>query len=265
MGVSQYPIHELIRRGETDVLFYRGIANAWALNFLFHDYRLYPNPMGYVYQTYRYSYPYSYPSERVQAVKEWLGRPEGEAAFASVLDDSLTRDMADRFTSYLRNDKGIVKGRGIALLQYLRARYHSAVTSEQGLVRIAELMVMLSLPMSPNKDAVEDTSRYNWFMAMHLLYGYGNGQRTLRDLEHLYRMFPEFSCTVSFRNNRDSLARITTVGREGLSLTAVDLRDIIRSITFANYNYALALYSLLRSLRKYGHPMAAYATKIIAF
>lgn len=68
-----------------------------------------------------------------------------------------------------------------------------------------------------------------------------------------------------FRNNRDSLARITTVGRDGLSLTAVDLRDIIRNITFANYNYALALYSLLRSLRKYGHPMAAYATKIIAF
>lgn len=44
-------------------------------------------------------------------------------------------------------------------------------------------------------------------------------------------------------------------------IEAVDLRDI----TFANYNYALALYSLLRSLRKYGHPMAAYATKIIAF
>lgn len=44
-----------------------------------------------------------------------------------------------------------------------------------------------------------------------------------------------------------------------------DLRDIIRNITFANDNYALALYSLLRSLRKYGHPMAAYATKIIAF
>lgn len=39
----KYPIHELIRRGETDVLFYRGIANAWALNFLFSDYRLYPN------------------------------------------------------------------------------------------------------------------------------------------------------------------------------------------------------------------------------
>lgn len=169
--------------------------------------------------------------------------------------------MADRFTTYLHNDKGIVKGRGIALLQYLRARYHSAVTSEQGLVRIAKLMVMLSLPMSLNKDAVEDTSRYNWFMAMHLLYGYGNGQMSLRDLEHLYRMFPEYSCTVPSRNNRDSLARITTVGREGLSLRVVDLRDI----TFANYNYALALYSLLRSLRKYGHPMAAYATKIIAF
>lgn len=139
------------------------------------------------------------------------------------------------------------------------------MTSGQGLVRIAELMVMLSLPMSLNKDAVEDTSRYNWFMAMHLLYGYGYRQRSLRDLEHLYRVFPEYSCTVPFCNNQKSLTRITTVGREGLSLTVVDLRDIIRSITFANYNYALALYSLLRSLRKYGHPMAAYATKIIAF
>lgn len=113
---------------------------------------------------------------------------------------------------------------------------------------------MLSLPMSLNKNAVEDTSRYNWFMAMHLLYGYGYRQRSLRDLEHLYRMFPEYSCTVPSR-----------VGRDGLSLTAVDLRDIIRNITFANYNYALALYSLLRSLRKYGHPMAAYVPKIIAF
>lgn len=54
--------------------------------------------------------------------------------------------------------------------------------------------------MSLNKDAVEDTSRYNWFMAMHLLYGYGYGQRSLRDLEHLYRVFPEHSCTVPFRN-----------------------------------------------------------------
>lgn len=173
--------------------------------------------------------------------------------------------MADRFTTYLQNDKGIVKVRSIALLQYLRAHYHSAVTSEQGLVRVAEMMAMLSLPiMSINKDAVEDTSRYNWFMAMHLLYGYGR-QRTLRDLEHLYRVFPEYSCTVPFCNNQKSLARITTVGREGLSLTVADLRDIIKSITFANDNYALALYSLLRSLRKYGHPMAAYATKIIAF
>nr|DAO20762.1 MAG TPA: hypothetical protein [Caudoviricetes sp.] len=47
MGVSQYPIHELIHRGETDVIFYKGIANAWALNFLFSDYRLYHNPMAF--------------------------------------------------------------------------------------------------------------------------------------------------------------------------------------------------------------------------
>lgn len=262
MGVSCYPIHELIVRGETDIAIHRGIANAWALNFLFSGYRLYPTTQ---WGTYIKTYRYSYPSERVQAVKEWLGRPEGAIAFASVLDDRLTREMADSFTSYLHSSKGVADGRGIALLQYLRARYHSAVTSEQGLVRVAELMVMLSLPMSINKDAVPDVSRYNWFMAMHLLYGYGNGQRSLRDLEHLYRVFPEYSSSVLFRNNHDSLARIVTVGREGLSLTAGDLQDIIRSITFANRNYALALYSLLRSLRKSGHPMAAYVEKIIAF
>ena len=210
-------------------------------------------------------YHAKYPLDALRSMLDWLKSPVGSDRFRPVTADKLTREMADRFTSYLRNNKGIATVRGIALLQYLRARYHSAVTSEQGLVRIAELMVMLSLPMSLNKDAVEDTSRYNWFMAMHLLYGYGCGQRTLRDLEHLYRMFPEFSSTVSFRNNRDSLAHITSMGREGLSLRVGDLRDIIRSITFANYNYALALYSLLRSLRKYGHPMAAYATKIIAF
>ena len=124
MGVSQYPIHELIHHGEADVVFYRGIANAWALNFLFSDYRLYPNPMGYVYQTYRYSYP----SERVQAVKEWLGRPEGAIAFASVLDDSLTREKAE-ITSVYFNCTGIASGLEIALLQYFRYRVHVSIIS----------------------------------------------------------------------------------------------------------------------------------------
>ena len=263
MGVSQYPVHWLVcNRGKTGSR-YKRIAFAWALNFMFKDYCLLPAEF---FELIFNRYHAKYPLTVLRSMLDWLKSPVGSDRFRPVTADKLTRDMADRFTSYLHNDKGIVKGRGIALLQYLRARYHSAVTSEQGLVRVAELMVMLSLPMSLNKDAVEDTSRYNWFMAMHLLYGYGGySQRSLRDLEHLYRMFPEFSCTDSSRNNRDSLARITTVGRKGLSLTVVDLRDIIRSITFANYSYALALYSLLRSLRKYGHPMAAYATKIITF
>lgn len=262
MGVIQYPVHWLVcNRGKTGSR-YKRIAFAWALNFMFKDYCLLPAEF---FEDIFDRYHAEYPLTALTVMIDWLKSPVGSDRFRPVTDNKLTHEMADSFTSYLRNDKGIATVRGIALLQYLRARYHSAVTSEQGLVRVAEVMVMLSLPMSLNKDAVEDTSRYNWFMAMHLLYGYGNGQRTLRDLEHLYRMFPEFSCTVSFRNNRDSLARITTVGREGLSLTAVDLRDIIRNITFSNYNYALALYSLLRSLRKYGHPMAAYATKIIAF
>ena len=256
-----FPVHWLVcNRGKTGSR-YKRIAFAWALNFMFKDYCLLPAEF---FEDIFDRYHAKYPLTALRSMLDWLKSPVGSDRFRPVTAGRLTREMADRFTSYLRNDKGIATIRGIALLQYLRAHYHSAVTSKQGLVRIAELMVMLSLPMSPNKDAVEDTSRYNWFMAMHLLYGYGR-QRTLRDLEHLYRMFPEFSCTVSFRNNRDSLARITTVGREGLSLTVGDLRDIIRNITFANDNYALALYSLLRSLRKYGHPMAAYATKIIAF
>ena len=257
-----FPVHWLVCSVRKTGSRYKRIAFAWALNFMFKDYCLLPAEF---FEDIFDRYHAKYPLTALTVMIDWLKSPFGSDRFRPVTADRLTRDMADGFTSYLRNDKGIATVRGIALLQYLRARYHSAVTSEQGLVRVAEVMVMLSLPMSLNKDAVEDTSRYNWFMAMHLLYGYGNGQRTLRDLEHLYRMFPEFSCTVSFRNNRDSLARITTVGREGLSLTAVDLRDIIRSITYANYTYALALYSLLRSLRKYGHPMAAYATKIIAF
>ena len=262
MGVGHFPVHWLVcNRGKTGSR-YKRIAFAWALNFMFKDYCLLPAEF---FEDILYRYHAKYPLTALRSMLDYLKSPVGSDRFRPVTAGRLTRGMADRFTTtYLQNDKGIVKERGIALLQYLRAHYHSAVTSEQGLVRVAEMMVMLSLPMSPNKDAVEDTSRYNWFMAMHLLYGYGR-QRTLRDLEHLYRVFPEYSCTVPFRNNQDSLARITTVGREGLSLTAVDLRDIIRSISYANRNYALALYSLLRSLRKYGHPMAAYATKIIAF
>lgn len=257
-----FPVHWLVcNRGKTGSR-YKRIAFAWALNFMFKNRCLLPAEF---FEDIFDRYHAKYPLAALRSMLDYLKSPVGSDRFRPVTAGRLTRVMADRFTSYLQNDKGIVKVRSIALLQYLRAHYHSAVTSEQGLVRVAEMMVMLSLPMSPNKDAMEDTSRYNWFMAMHLLYGYGNGQRSLLDLEHLYRVFPEYSCTVPFRNNQDSLARITTVGREGLSLTAVDLRDIIRSITFANDSYALALYSLLRSLRKYGHPMAAYATKIIAF
>lgn len=259
---EHFPVHYLVcNRGKTGSR-YKRIAFAWALNFMFKDYSLIPAEF---FEDIFDRYHAKYPLDALRSMLDWLKSPVGSDRFRPVTDGRLTREMADRFTTYLQNDKGIVKVRSIALLQYLRARYHSAMTSEQGLVRVAEMMVMLSLPMSLNKDAVEDTSRYNWFMAMHLLYGYGYRQRSLRDLEHLYRVFPEYSGSVPFRNNRDSLARITTVGREGLSLTVGDLRDIIRSISFVNRNYALALYSLLRSLRKYGHPMAAYATKIIAF
>lgn len=259
---EHFPVHWLVcNRGKTGSR-YKRIAFAWALNFMFKDYWLLP--AGFFELIFN-RYHAKYPLTELRSMLDLLKSPVGSDIFRSVTAGRLTREMADRFTSYLQNDKGIVKVRSIALLQYLRARYHSAVTSEQGLVRVAEMMVMLSLPMSLNKDAMEDTSRYNWFMAMHLLYGYGYRQMSLRDLEHLYGVFPEYSCTVPFHNNHKSLACITTVGREGLSLTVADLRDIIRSITFANYNYALALYSLLRSLRKYGHPMAAYATKIIAF
>lgn len=289
MGVRHFPVHWLVCNRKTGSR-YKRIAFAWALNFMFKDCSLLP--AGFFELIYN-RYHEKYPLAAFRSMLDWLKSPVGSDRFRPVTAGRLTREMADRFTTYLQNDKGIVKERGIALLQYLRAHYHSAVTSKQGLVRVAEMMVMLSLPMSPNKnggtstvlgngalalsidtaavgaavspDAVEDTSRYNWFMAMHLLYGYGYGQRSLRDLEHLYRVFPEYSCTVPFRNNQKSLARITTVGREGLSLTVAGLRDIIRSITFANNTYAPALYSLLRSLRKYGHPMAAYATKIIAF
>lgn len=261
MGVIHFPVHWLVcNRGKTGSR-YKRIAFAWALNFMFKDYYLLPAEF---FEIIFNRYHAKYPLTVLRSTLDWLKSPVGSNRFRPVTAGRLTRVMADRFTSYLQNDKGIVNVRSIALLQYLRAHYHSAMTSEQGLVRVAEMMVMLSLPMSPNKDAVEDTSRYNWFMAMHLLYGYGR-QRSLRDLEHLYRVFPEYSCTVPFCNNLDSLAHITSMGREGLSLTVGDLRDIIRSITFANDNYALALYSLLRSLRKYGHPMAAYATKIIAF
>ena len=267
MGVRHFPVHWLVcNRGKTGSR-YKRIAFAWALNFMFKDCRLLP--AGFFELIFN-RYHMKYPLATLRSMIDWLKSPVGSDRFRPVTAGRLTREMADRFTTYL-HDKGIVKERGIALLQYLRAHYHSAVTSEQGLVRVAEMMAMLSLPiMSINKDAVEDTSRYNWFMAMHLLYGYGGcggfgRQRRLRDLEPLYRVFPEYSCTVPFRNNQKSLARITTVGREGLSLTVADLRDIVKSITFANDYYALALYSLLRSLRKYGHPMAAYATKIIAF
>lgn len=259
---EHFPVHWLVcNRGKTRSR-YKRIAFAWALNFMFKDYCLLPVEF---FELIFNRYHAEYPLAALRSMLDWLKSPVGSDRFRPVTAGRLTREMADRFTSYLRNDKGIAEGRGIALLQYLRARYHSAVTTEQGLVRVAELMVMLSLPLSLNKDAMEDTSRYNWFMAMHLLYGYGNGRMSLRDLEHQYRVFPEYSYTIPFRNNCDSLARITTVGREGLSLTVVDLQDIIRSISFVNRNYALALYSLLRSLRKYGHPMAAYATKIIAF
>ena len=189
MGVGHFPVHWLVcNRGKTGSR-YKRIAFAWALNFMFKDYCLLP--AGFFELIFN-RYHAKYPLTVLRSMLDWLKSPVGSYRFRPVTAGRLTREMADRFTTYLQNDKGIVKVRSIALLQYLRA-----VTSKQGLVRVAEMMVMLSLPMSLNKDAVEDTSRYNWFMAMHLLYGYGR-QRSLRDLEHLYRVFPEYPCTVPF-------------------------------------------------------------------
>ena len=169
---TEYPVHWLVcSMGKTGSR-YKRIALAWALNFMFKDYCLLP--AGFFELIFN-RYHEKYPLTALTVMLDWLKSPVGSDRFRPVTAGRLTREMADGFTSYLRSNKGIAKVRGIALLQYLRARYHSAVTSEQGLVRVAELMVMLSLPMSLNKDAVEDTSRYNWFMAMHLLYGYGNG------------------------------------------------------------------------------------------
>lgn len=257
---EHFPVHWLVYMGKIKGR-YKRMAIVWALNFLFKDYRMLPTVAENVFNRYYESYPLA----ALKSMLDWIKSPVGSDKFRPVTADRLTRELADSFTSYLRKNRGVAEGRGIALLQYLRARYHSAGTNEKGLVRVAELMVMLSPRMKFHKDAVEDTSRYNWFMAMHLLYGYGNGQMSLRDLEHLYRLFPGYSGSVPFHNNHDTLDRLVTVGREKLALTAKDTRDVVMSVSFTNANYALPLYSLLRSLRKSGHPMAAYVIKIMTF
>lgn len=258
MGVS-YPIHELIRRGETNVLFYRGIANAWALNFLFSDYRLYPNPMGYVYQTYRYSYP----SERVQAVKEWLNRPEGAAAFASVLDDSLTREKAE-ITSVYFNSTGIASGLEIALLQYFRYRVRVSITSADRRAVLADLLVRFDNRYNTDNvsSAVRDVSRYNWFMALQLLYAEETRLLNLRDLERRYAFLPrKWRERDIVRTHYQKVSKLIVSGYQALGMSIADVQEAMLIMTRTDAYRALPLYSLLRALYKTDNPMALYAIK----
>lgn len=128
-----FPVHwPVCNRGKTGSR-YRRIAFAWALNFMSKDYCLLP---AVAFEPVFNRYHMKYPPDALRSMPDWLKSPVGSDRFRPVTASRLTRDMADRFTSCLHNDGGIAKGRGIALLQYLRARYHSAVTSEQGLVRV---------------------------------------------------------------------------------------------------------------------------------
>lgn len=99
---------------------YKRIAFAWALNFVFKDYCLLPTEF---FEDIFDRYHAKYPLAALRSMLDWLKSPVGSDRFRPVTAGRLTRDMADRFTSYLQNDKGIVKVRSIALLQYLRARY----------------------------------------------------------------------------------------------------------------------------------------------
>lgn len=259
MGVSQYPIHELIRRGETDIIFYRGIANAWALNFLFRDYRLYPNPMGYVYQTYRYSYP----SKRVQAVKEWLGRPEGAAAFASVLDDSLTREKAETTSVYF-NCTGIASGLEIALLQYFRYRANDSVSFADRRVVLADLLVRFDNNYNTDNmsSAVRDVSRYNWFMALQLLYAEETRPLNLRDLERRYVLLPrKWRERGIVRAHYQKVSKLIVSGYQALGMSIADVQEAMLIMTRTDADRALPLYSLLRALYKTDNPMTFYAIK----
>lgn len=259
MGVSQYPIHELIHRGEADVIFYRGIANAWALNFLFSDYRLYPNPMGYVYQTYRYSYP----SERVQAVKEWLDRSEGADAFASVLDDSLTRKKAE-ITSVYFNCIGIASGLEIALLQYFRYRAHVSAVSADRRAVLADLLVRFnnSYNIDNMSSAVPDVSRYNWFMALQLLYAEETRPLNLRDLEMRYALLPRKWRELDIvRAHYSMVSKLIVSGHQALGMSTADVQEAMLITTRTDADRALPLYSLLRALYKTDNPMAFYAIK----
>lgn len=258
MGVS-YPIHELIRRGETDVLFYRGIANAWALNFLFSDYRLYPNPMGYVYQTYRYSYP----SERVQAVKEWLNRPEGAAAFASVLDDSLTREKAE-ITSVYFNSTGIASGLEIALLQYFRYRVRVSIISADRRAVLADLLVRFDNRYNTDNvsSAVRDVSRYNWFMALQLLYAEETRLLNLRDLERRYAFLPrKWRERDIVRTHYQKVSKLIVSGYQALGMSIADVQEAMLIMTRTDAYRALPLYASVRALYKTDNPMALYAIK----
>ena len=259
MGVGQYPIHELIHRGETDIIFYRGIANAWALNFLFCDYRLYPNPMGYVYQTYRYSYP----SERVQAVKEWLGRPEGANAFASVLDDSLTREKAE-ITSVYFNCTGIASGLEIALLQYFRYRAHVSIISADRRAVLADLLVRFDNNYDADNisSAVRDVSRYNWFMALQLLYAEETRPLNLRDLERRYALLSrKWRERGIVRTHYQKVSKLIVSGYQVLGMSIADVQEAMLIMTHTDADRALPLYSLLRALYKTDNPMAFYAIK----
>lgn len=95
MGVGQhFPVHWLVcNRGKTESR-YKRIAFVWALNFMFKDCRLLP--AGFFELIFN-----MYPLDALRSMLDCLKSPVGSDRFRPVTAGRLTREMADRFTTYL--------------------------------------------------------------------------------------------------------------------------------------------------------------------
>lgn len=113
-------------------------------------------------------------------------------------------------------------------------------------------------------SAVPDVSRYNWFMALQLLYAEETRPLNLRDLERRYVLLSrkwrelDIVCT-----HYQKVSKLIVSGHQALGMSTADVQEAMLITTRTDADRALPLYSLLRALYKTDNPMAFYAIKVM--
>ena len=109
---------------------------------------------------------------------------------------------------------------------------------------------------------VQGVSRYNWFMALQLLYAEEIRPLNLRALEWRYALLPRKWRELDIvRAHYQKVSKLIVSGYQALGMSTADVQEMMLITTRTDADRALPLYSLLRALYKTDNPMAFYAIK----